>query len=159
MSTKKTPKPAKSSSAKGNASTVWADEEKAAMKARAQELKAEARMNKNREEGERVALAAIAALPEPDRAMAKRIHAIVKESAPALMPKTWYGMPAYANADGKVICFFTPASKFKARYSTFGFNDDAHLDDGAMWATSFALMELTAAAEQKIAALVKKAVR
>lgn len=159
MSQKNDPKAPKSAAAKGKPSTGWSDEEKAAMKARAQELKAEARMNKNKEEGERVALAAIAALPEPDRAIAKRIYAIVKESAPALMPKTWYGMPAYANAEGKVVCFFTPASKFKARYSTFGFNDNAHLDDGAMWATSFAVMELTADAEKKISALVKKAVR
>lgn len=158
MSQKNDAKKTKSAAAKGKASTGWTDEEKAAMKERAKELKAEARMNKNREEGERVALAAIAALPEPDRAIAKRIHAIVKESAPALMPKTWYGMPAYANAEGKVVCFFTPASKFKTRYSTFGFNEDARLDDGAMWATSFALMELPAGAEQKIAALVKKAV-
>jgi uncharacterized protein YdhG (YjbR/CyaY superfamily) len=135
----------------------FSDEEKAAMKERAKELKAEARADKNKAEGESAALAAIAALPEPDRAMAKRLHAIIQASAPALSPKTWYGMPAYANKDGKVVCFFTPASKFNSRYATFGFNDDANLDEGAMWPTSFALKELTAADEAKIAALVKKA--
>jgi uncharacterized protein YdhG (YjbR/CyaY superfamily) len=158
MSTKQdTPKSAKSAVA-GQKSQGFSDEEKAAMKERAKELKAEARMNKNRAEGERAALAAIAAMPEPDRAMAKRLHEIITTSAPVLSPKTWYGMPAYANADGKVVCFFTAASKFNARYATFGFNDDAHLDEGAMWPTSFALKELTAAAEAKISALVKKAV-
>ena len=136
----------------------FSDDEKAAMKERAKELKAEARADKNKAEGESAALAAIAAMPEPDRGMAKRLHAIVKASAPALSAKTWYGMPAYANQDGKVVCFFTPASKFSARYATFGFNDDANLDEGALWATSFALKELTAAAEAKIGALVKKAV-
>ncbi len=151
-------KSAKTTSAKAKSSTVWTDAEKAAMKARARELKAEARANKNRAEGERVALAAIAALPESDRKIAKRLHAIVQASAPTLSPKTWYGMPAYANTDGKVVCFFTPASKFKTRYATFGFNDDANLDEGAMWATSFALKELTADGEAKISALVKKAV-
>jgi uncharacterized protein YdhG (YjbR/CyaY superfamily) len=132
----------------------FSDEEKAAMKERAKELKAEA----NKAEGESAALAAIAALPEPDRSIAERLHAIIKDSAPSLSPKTWYGMPAYANQDGKVICFFTPASKFKARYATFGFNDDAKLDEGAMWPTSFALKKLTAAEEARIAALVKKSV-
>lgn len=156
--TKKRTKPPKSAAATGKTSTVWTDEEKAAMKARAQELKAEARASKDRAAGESAVLAAIAAMPEPDRAMAKRLHAIVKASAPALSPKTWYGMPAYANKDGKVVCFFTPASKFKTRYATFGFNDDADLDEGAMWATSFALKELTAAEEERISALVKKAV-
>jgi uncharacterized protein YdhG (YjbR/CyaY superfamily) len=136
----------------------FSDEEKSAMKERAKELKAEARADKNKAEGESAALAAIDALPEPDRAMAKRLHAIIKASAPALSPKTWYGMPAYANKDGKVVCFFTPASKFKSRYATFGFNDDANLDEGAMWPTSFALKELTAADETRISALVKKAV-
>jgi uncharacterized protein YdhG (YjbR/CyaY superfamily) len=136
----------------------FSDEEKSAMKERAKELKAEARADKNKAEGESAALAAIDAMPEPDRAMAKRLHAIIKASAPALSPKTWYGMPAYANKDGKVVCFFTPASKFKSRYATFGFNDDANLDQGAMWPTSFALKELTAADETRIAALVKKAV-
>jgi uncharacterized protein YdhG (YjbR/CyaY superfamily) len=132
-------------------------EERAAMKARAQELKAEARANKNRAEGERDVLAAIAAMKEPDRALAKRVHSIVQASAPDLWPKTWYGMPAYAK-DGKVVCFFQSAQKFKARYATFGFNDRANLDEGAMWPTAFALKELTAAEEARIAELVKKAV-
>ena len=140
------------------ASEGFTAEEKAAMKARAQEMKAEARAGKDRAEGEKAILAAVAGMPEPDRSMAKRLHAIVTASAPALMPKTWYGMPAYANADGKVICFFQAASKFNVRYATFGFQPDAKLDDGNMWASSFALMKLTAAEEAKIAALVKKAV-
>ena len=134
-------------------------EEKAAMKERAKELKAEARANKNKAEGESDVLAKIAELQGTDRAMARRIHEIIKASAPALSPKTWYGMPAYANKDGKVVCFFTAASKFNSRYATFGFNDDAKLDEGAMWPTSFALKELTAAEEKKISALVKKEVR
>jgi uncharacterized protein YdhG (YjbR/CyaY superfamily) len=129
-------------------------EERAAMKERARELKAEA----NREDGERALLAKVAEMPKSDRAMAKRIHEIVKANAPGLSPKTWYGMPAYANDEGKVVCFFQSADKFKARYATFGFNDSANLDKGAMWPTSFALNELTAADEKKIAALVKKAV-
>jgi uncharacterized protein YdhG (YjbR/CyaY superfamily) len=133
-------------------------EERAAMKERAKELKAEARANKNRAEGESDLLAKIAEMPEPDRAMAERIHEIVKANAPALMPKTWYGMPAYANKDGKIVCFFQSAAKFDARYATFGFNDTANLDEGAMWPTSFALTGLTADGEAKIAALVKKAV-
>lgn len=133
-------------------------EEKAAMKARAQELKAEARMNKNREEGEKAVFAAIAQMKEPERSMAKRLHEIVTTAAPDLMPKTWYGMPAYADKDGKVICFFQAASKFDTRYATFGFQPDARLDDGNMWAASFALIKLTAAEEKKIIALVKKAV-
>ena len=131
-------------------------EEKAAMKARAQELKAEERASKDRAAGESAVLAAIAAMQEPDRAMATRLHAIVTASAPDLWPKTWYGMPAYAR-DGKVVCFFQSAQKFNARYATFGFNDTANLDEGAMWPTSFALKELTASEEKKIAALVKKA--
>jgi uncharacterized protein YdhG (YjbR/CyaY superfamily) len=135
----------------------FSDEEKAAMKERARELKAEARMNKDRAEGESAVLAKIAEMPEPDRSMASRIHKIVTASAPDLSPKTWYGMPAYANQDGKVVCYFTAASKFNSRYATFGFNDDANLDEGAMWATSFALKELTDAEEKKIASLVKKA--
>ena len=139
-------------------STGFSAEEKAAMKERAKELKAEERMNKNRAEGESAALAIIAALPEPDRTMGKRLHEIITTSAPALLPKTWYGMPAYANAEGKVVCYFTPASKFNSRYATFGFNDDANLDEGALWPTSFALKELTATAEARISALVKKAV-
>jgi uncharacterized protein YdhG (YjbR/CyaY superfamily) len=139
-------------------SSVWTDEEKAAMKARAQELKAEARANKNKAAGESAALAAIAAMPEPDRAIAKRLHEIIKASAPDLAPKTWYGMPAYANQDGKVVCFFQSAHKFNTRYATFGFSDAAKLDEGAMWATSFALKELTPAVEARIRALVKQAV-
>jgi len=127
------------------------------MRARARELKAEERASKNRAEGERDLLAAIDAMQEPDRAMAKRLHAIVEAAAPALWPKTWYGMPAYAK-DGKVVCFFQSAQKFNARYATFGFSDEANLDEGAMWPTSFALKELTAAEEKKIGALVKKAV-
>jgi uncharacterized protein YdhG (YjbR/CyaY superfamily) len=136
----------------------FTDEERAAMRARAQELKAEERANKDRAAGESEVLAAIAAMTEPDRAMAKRLHAIVKASAPALSPKTWYGMPAYAK-EGKVVCFFQSAQKFKSRYATFGFSDTANLDKGAMWPTAFALNELTAKEEAKIAALVKKAVR
>jgi uncharacterized protein YdhG (YjbR/CyaY superfamily) len=132
-------------------------EEQAAMKARAKELKAEARANKKREEGEKDLLEKIAEMQEPDRTMAKRLHEIITETAPALWPKTWYGMPAYAS-DGKVVCFFQSAEKFKARYATFGFNDTANLDEGAMWPTAFALAELTPAAEERIAALVKKAV-
>jgi uncharacterized protein YdhG (YjbR/CyaY superfamily) len=138
----------------GKASKGFTDEERAAMKERAQELKAEAR----RADGESAVLAKIGEMPEPDRAMAKRLHEIIKASAPALSPKTWYGMPAYANKDGKVVCYFTPASKFKERYATFGFNATANLDEGAMWPTSFALKELTAAEESRISALVKKAV-
>src|SRR5688500_2700377 len=146
-------------SAKGTTATKgFTADERAAMKARAKELKAEARENKNRADGERDLLAKIAELPEPDRTMATRLHAIITRSAPDLAPKTWYGMPAYAR-DGKVVCFFTPASKFNARYATFGFNDTATLDDGAMWPVSFALKELTAAEEERIGALVKQAVR
>jgi uncharacterized protein YdhG (YjbR/CyaY superfamily) len=133
-------------------------EERAAMKARAQEQKAEAKANKNKADGERDLLAAIAAMKGPDRAMAKRVHAVVTAAAPDLWPKTWYGMPAYAK-DGKIVCFFQAAEKFKARYATFGFSDEANLDQGALWPTSFALMDLTATEEKKIAALVKKAVR
>ena len=128
-------------------------EERAAMKERARELKAEA----NKADLESALLAKVAEMPEPDRTMAERLHAIVKASAPSLVPKTWYGMPAYAK-DGKVLCFFQGAHKFNARYATFGFNDPANLDEGAMWPTSFALKELTDAEEAKIAALVKKAV-
>jgi uncharacterized protein YdhG (YjbR/CyaY superfamily) len=146
--------PSKSTSKK---STGFTDEEKAAMKARAQELKAEARASKDREEGEKAVLAAIAALKEPDRSIAKRLHAIIKASAPTLMPKTWYGFPAYAR-DGKIICFFQYAEKFNTRYSELGFNDAAHLDDGNMWPVRYALKELTAAEEERIRDLVKKAV-
>ncbi len=137
----------------------FTDEERTAMKERAQELKAEARRGPraDKADGESAVLAKIAEMPEPDRAMAKRLHAIIKASAPALWPKTWYGMPAYAK-DGKVVCYFTPARKFNSRYATFGFNDTANLDEGAMWPTSFALKELTATEEAKTGALVKKAV-
>jgi uncharacterized protein YdhG (YjbR/CyaY superfamily) len=148
----------KSTTAISKSSKGFTDEEKAAMKERARELKAEARASKNREEGKKAVLAAIAAMKEPDRSMAKRIHEIVTTNAPTLMPKTWYGMPAYANADGKVICFFQAAGKFNVRYATFGFQPDAKLDEGNMWAASFALLKLTAADEAKIAALVKKSV-
>lgn len=132
-------------------------EEKAAMKERAKELKAEARTNKKKEEGEKDLLEKIAEMQEPDRVLARRLHEIITENAPDLWPKTWYGMPAYAK-DGKVICFFQAASKFNVRYATFGFQHDANLDDGDMWPTSFALKELTPATESKIVALVKKAV-
>ena len=151
-------KSAKRTTASDETSEGFTAEERAAMKERAKELKAEARASKSRAEGERAVLAKIAELPEPDRAMAERLHAIITEAAPSLSPKTWYGMPAYANNDGKVICYFTPASKFKERYATFGFNGDANLDDGTMWPTSFALTELSTADETKIRALVKKAV-
>lgn len=127
------------------------------MKARAQELKAEARANKNKAEGETELLAAIAAMPEPERAMAKRLHELITASAPALSPKTWYGMPAYTR-DGKVVCFYQSAQKFKTRYASFGFSDAANLDEGALWPVAFALKELTVAAEARIVALVKKAV-
>jgi uncharacterized protein YdhG (YjbR/CyaY superfamily) len=136
----------------------FTDEERAAMRERAKELKAEERANKNRAAGESDVLAKIAEMPEPDRTMAERLHEIVKASAPALSPKTWYGMPAYANKDGKVVCFFQSAQKFNSRYATLGFNDAANLDEGAMWPTSFALKELTGAEEARIGALVKKAV-
>ena len=128
-------------------------EERAAMRERAKELKAE----EQKADGERDVLAKIAEMPQPDRAMAERLHEIIKASAPGLSPKTWYGMPAYANKDGKVVCFFQSAEKFNARYATFGFNDQANLDEGAMWPTSFALKELTAAAEARIGALVNRA--
>jgi uncharacterized protein YdhG (YjbR/CyaY superfamily) len=129
-------------------------EERAAMKERAKELKAEAQ----KADGESALLAKIAEIPGADRLLAERVHAIVTAAAPGLSPKTWYGMPAYANGDGKVVCFFQSADKFKARYATFGFSDSANLDEGAMWPTSFALQKLTAADEARIAALVKKAV-
>ena len=153
--TKKTTRtPAKRTTA--STSGAFTADERAAMKARAQEQKAEARANKNKSEGERDLLAAIAAMTGRDRAMAKRVHAIVTAAAPDLWPKTWYGMPAYAK-DGKVVCFFQAAEKFKSRYATFGFNDTAHLDDGTMWPTAFALTKLTADDEARLGALVKKA--
>jgi uncharacterized protein YdhG (YjbR/CyaY superfamily) len=148
-----TRKSAKSTTATGKTSKRFSDEERAAMKERAKELKAEA----GKADGERALLAKLAELPEPDRAMGERLHAIIKASAPDLTPKTWYGMPAYAK-DGKVLCYFTPASKFKERYATFGFNATANLDEGTMWPTAFALTELTADDEARIGALVKKAV-
>jgi uncharacterized protein YdhG (YjbR/CyaY superfamily) len=138
------------------------DEERAAMKQRTQELKAEARRGARADkaaEEERDVLAKIAEMPEADRAMAQRLHAIVTANAPALSPKTWYGMPAYANQDGKIVCFFQAADKFKSRYATFGFDVAANLDDGAMWPVAFALTALTTADEARIATLVKKAVR
>jgi uncharacterized protein YdhG (YjbR/CyaY superfamily) len=152
-----TQKSAKSTTATGKASKGFTAEERAAMKERANELRAEARADKDRAAGERAVLEKIAEMPEPDRTMAERLHAIISASAPALSPKTWYGMPAYAK-DGKVVCYFTPASKFKERYATFGFNAEANLDQGNMWPTSFALKKLTAADEKRIGALVKKAV-
>ncbi len=153
MSTKTDTKKSPEKSDKG-----FTAEEKAAMKARAQELKAEARASRNREEGEKAVFAAIAEMKEDDSFMAKRLHELITANAPDLMPKTWYGMPAYANKDGKVICFYQAASKFNVRYATFGFQPDANLDDGNMWAASFALTKLTPAEEATILALVKKAV-
>ena len=157
--TKDTQSTANSATAVDEKPKGFTDEERAAMKERVQELKAEARRGKGAKtaDGESAVLAKIAEMPEPDRAMAMRLHAIIKASAPDLSPKTWYGMPAYAK-DGKVVCFFQSAHKFNARYATFGFNDTANLDEGAMWPTSFALKELTAAEEARIVALVKKAV-
>ena len=155
--TKVTQKSAKSATARSTASKGFTADERAAMKARAQELKAEARASKNRAEGERDLLAAIAAMKGSDRVMAKRLHEIVEATAPNLWPKTWYGMPAYAK-DGKVVCFFKSAGKFKSRYATLGFNDAANLDAGNMWPTEFALKKLTPAEEKKVSALVKKAV-
>ena len=160
MSPKKaTQKSAKSTTATGKKFKGFTDEERAAMKERAQELKAAARRGPraDKADGESAVLAKIAEMPEPDRAMGERLHAIIKASAPALSPKLWYGMPAYAK-DGKVVCFFQSAQKFKTRYATFGFSDEANLDEGAMWPIAFALKELTAAEEARIGALVKKAV-
>ena len=151
-----TQKSTKRAGATGKPSQGWTDEERAAMKERAQEVKAETRRGA-KADGESAVLAKIAELPEPDRAMAERLHAIIKASAPALSPRTWYGMPAYAK-DGKVLCYFTPASKFKERYATLGFNATANLDEGNMWPTAFALTELTAAEEARIGELVKRAV-
>ncbi len=150
-------KAAKSAAGKGAASKVWTDEERAAMQEHAREMKA-ARRKKGGADGEADVLAKIADMPEPDRVMAQRIHEIIKAAAPTLTPRTWYGMPAYANEDGKVVCFFTPASKFKERYASFGFNADAHLDDGTMWPTAWALTKLTKKDEATLADLVKRAV-
>jgi uncharacterized protein YdhG (YjbR/CyaY superfamily) len=158
---KDTQKSTKRTAANRNKSNGFTNEERVAMRERAQELKTDARRGprgrKDKTDGEGDVLAKIAAMPKPDRAMAKRVHRIVKATAPALSPRTWYGMPAYAQ-DGKVVCFFQSAQKFKSRYATLGFSDTANLDDGAMWPTAFALKELTAAEEQRIVALVKKAV-
>ena len=148
---KRAPKSAKSTSAIGKTSQGFTDEERAAMKEHVQELKA------GKADGESAVLAKIAEMPGPDRALGERLHAIIKASAPALSPRLWYGMPAYAK-DGKVVCFFQSAQKFKTRYATFGFMHEANLDEGAMWPTAFALKELTAAEEARIGALVKKAV-
>jgi uncharacterized protein YdhG (YjbR/CyaY superfamily) len=153
---KGTRKSARSTSAAGKTSRGFTDEERVAMKDRARELKAAARGGKA--DGESTVLATIAAMPEPDRVLGERLHAIIKASAPTLSPRMWYGMPAYANKDGKVVCFFQAASKFKTRYATFGFQHEANLDEGAMWPTAFALKELTAAEEARISTLVKKAV-
>ncbi len=152
-----TQKSAKSAAASGTKSNGFTDEERAAMKERSRELKAAARAKTGGSNGESEVLAKIAAMPEPDRGMAKRLHEIVTTSAPALSPRTWYGMPAYAK-DGKVLCFFKGAHKFKTRYATFGFSDRANLDEGAMWPTDFALTELTATEEARISALVKQAI-
>jgi hypothetical protein len=156
---KKTQKSAKSATAPGKQYKGFTEEERGAMKERIQELKADASRGSraDKADGESAVLAKIAEMPEPDRTMGKRLHAVIKASAPALSPRLWYGMPAYAK-DGKVVCFFQSAQKFKTRYSAFGFSDEANLDEGAMWPTAFALKELTAAEEARIGALVKKAV-
>jgi uncharacterized protein YdhG (YjbR/CyaY superfamily) len=156
---KGTQKSPKSTTATRRKPTGFTDEERVAMRERLQEVKAEARRGSpaGRADGESAVLAKIAALPQPDRAMAERLHTIIKANAPALSPKTWYGMPAYAK-DGNVVCFFQSAQKFKTRYATLGFSDKANLDEGLMWPTAFALKDLTAADEAKIGALVKKAV-
>jgi uncharacterized protein YdhG (YjbR/CyaY superfamily) len=133
-------------------------EERAAMKERAKELKAEERLKKDKSAGENDVREKIAEMTEPDRGMAERLHEIIKANAPELMPKTWYGMPAYATQDGKIVCFFQPAQKFGARYGTLGFNDSANLDDGDLWPTAYALIAMTPAVEETIIALVKKAV-
>jgi len=154
---KDTQESVQSTAAINKKSKGFTDEERSAMRNRAKELKAEARADKDRATGESTVLAAIAAMEEPDRAMAGRLHVIIKASAPTLSPKTWYGMPAYAR-DGKIVCFFQCAQKFNTRYAMLGFNDMASLDEGAMWPTSFALLELTEACEVRISALVKQAV-
>jgi len=153
MNGKTEPKNTPKASGKG-----FTAEEKAAMKARTQELKLEARASKDRAVGESAVQTAISQMKEDDRFMAKRLHEIITTKAPTLMPKTWYGMPAYADADGKVICFFQAAGKFNVRYATLGFQPDAHLDEGNMWPSSFALLKMTAVEEEKIIALVKKAI-
>lgn len=153
-----TKKSAKRSSGRDTSSAVWTEEERAAMQEHAKEMKKAARRGKAAADGEADLLAKVAEMPPSDRAMAERIHAVVKANAPDLTSRTWYGMPAWANEAGKVICFFTPAAKFKERYASFGFNADANLDDGSMWPTAWALTKLTAADEKKIGELVKKAV-
>ena len=153
-----TQKSTKRAASRDTTSEGWTDEERAAMKEHAKELKAAKRRGKDKADGEADVLAKIAEMPAPDRTMAERIHAIVKAAAPDLAPRTWYGMPAYANQDRKVVCFFTPASKFNERYASFGFNADANLDEGTMWPTSWALTKLTKADEKRISELVKKAV-
>ncbi|MCO5043837.1 MAG: hypothetical protein M9963_12185 [Kiritimatiellae bacterium] len=145
--------------AKKRTGGAFSPEEVEAMRERARELKAEARESKNCAAGEKALLAAIVAMTEPDRSLASGLHALISREAPALLPKTWYGMPAYTNAEGNVICFFQAAGKFKTRYATFGFQHDAHLDEGDMWPTSFALIRLTAKEEATITALLKKAIR
>jgi uncharacterized protein YdhG (YjbR/CyaY superfamily) len=150
--------PAQEGTMSAKKSKGFTDEERAAMKERAKEQKAEARANKKKAEGESDVLAKIAEMQGPDRAMAERLHEIVKTSAPELSPKTWYGMPAYADKDGKIVCFFQSAQKFSTRYATLGFSDKANLDEGAMWPTSFALKDLSATEEAKIGQLVKRAV-
>jgi uncharacterized protein YdhG (YjbR/CyaY superfamily) len=154
---KGTQKSAKRTTASNKKPSGFTDEERAAMKERAQELKAEARANKDKADGESAVLAAIAAMAEPDRALGERFHAIIRANAPDLSPRLWYGMPAYAKS-GKVLCFFQAAQKFKTRYATFGFTDEANLDEGVLWPTAFALKELATAEEARISALVKKAV-
>ena len=154
----KTKTPGNTSAETNQSSQGFTADEKAAMRERAKELKAEARLSKDRAAGENAVLEKIAEMPEPDRRLAERIHAIVQANAPDLMPRTWYGMPSYTR-DGKVVCFFQAAAKFDARYATFGFNDTAKLDDGDIWPTSFALKEITPAVEAQLAALVKRAVR
>jgi uncharacterized protein YdhG (YjbR/CyaY superfamily) len=162
--TQKSATPALAGGARGSTTAIkknprgFTDEERAAMREHAKEMKAAAGANKNAADGESEALAKIAEMPEPERSMARRLHEIIKASAPTLSPKTWYGMPAYAR-DGKVVCFFQSAQKFKTRYATFGFSDAANLDEGALWAVAFALKELTATEEAKISALVKKAAK
>ena len=157
--TKRTQKSHTSTTATGKKPTGFTDEERAAMKERIEELKADGRRGRGagQADGESAVLAKIAALPQPDRALAERLHTIIKANGPALSPKTWYGMPAYAK-DGNVVCFFQSAQKFKTRYATLGFSDKANLDEGRIWPTAFALKEMTAAEEAKIGALVKKAV-
>ena len=152
-----TTKSAKRATGRTTTSEVWTDEERAAMKEHAKDMKAAAKRGQAAKDGDADIQAKIAEMPDADRAMAERIHAIIRETAPDLVPRTWYGMPAYAR-DGKIICFFQAADKFKARYATFGFNDDAKLDEGSMWPTSWALTKLTAADEARITELVKRAV-